>query len=155
MPINKLKKYLNENDVKYVTIQHSSAFTAQEIAESAHISGKELAKVVIVNIDGELAMVVLPASENVDCGIVSKAANGATVLIAGEDEFTARFADCEIGAMPPFGNLYDMKIYLVPTLAEDSEIAFNAGSHTELIKLKYSDFERLAKDAIIELPAGF
>ncbi len=154
MPVNKLKSFLDDNGVKYVCIQHSPAYTAQEIAADAHIPGKELAKTVIVKVDDDLAMVVLPASEQVDCGVVSKAANGADVLLASEGGFSSRFPDCEIGAMPPFGNLYDMKVYLSPTLAEDEEIAFNAGSHTELIKLKYTEFERLAKPAIIKLPKG-
>ena len=152
MLVNKLKTYLNVNRVKFVTIHHSPAYTAQEIADSAHISGKDLAKTVIVRIDDELAMVVLPASELVDCSTISKVANGATVSIANEEEFSSQFPDCEIGAMPPFGNLYDMKVYQSRALAEDDEIAFNACSHTELIKMKYADFERLTEESTTLFP---
>ena len=152
MLVSKLKTYLNVNGVKFVTIQHSAAFTAQEIADSAHISGKELVKTVIVRVGDELAMVVLPASELVDCSTISKLADGATVTIADEDDFSSQFPDCEIGAMPPFGNLYDMKVYQSRALAEDEEIAFNACSHTELIKMKYSDFERLTKESTVLYP---
>lgn len=151
MPAEKLKSFLDENGVKYVTIRHSPAYTASEIAQSAHIPGRELAKTVMVKVGNELAMVVLPASQRVDTAKVSRAAGGADVMLAREDEFRTRFPGCEAGAMPPFGNLYGMKVYLSPALAEDEEIAFNAGSHTELIRLRYADFERLAKQAIIPL----
>lgn len=153
MPTDKLKSFLDENAVKYVTIRHSPAYTASEIAQSAHIPGRELAKTVMVKAGDDLAMVVLPASQRVDTARISKAAGGETVVLAKEEEFRARFPGCEVGAMPPFGNLYGMKVYLSPKLAEDEEIAFNAGSHTELIRLKYADFERLAKSAIVFLPA--
>jgi Ala-tRNA(Pro) deacylase len=154
MPAEKLKSYLDENAVKYVTIRHSPAYTASEIAQSAHIPGRELAKTVMVKVEGELGMVVLPASQRVDTARVSQAAGGANVMLAKEEEFRARFPGCEVGGMPPFGNLYGMKVYLSPKLAEDEEIAFNAGSHTELIRMKYADFERLAKSAIVPLPAS-
>lgn len=154
MPTEKLKSFLDENAVKYVTIRHSPAYTASEIAQSAHIPGRELAKTVMVKVGGDLAMVVLPASQRVDAAKVSQAAGGADVVLAKEEEFRARFPGCEVGAMPPFGNLYGMKVFLSPRLMDDEEIAFNAGSHTELIRLKFSDFERLAQPAIVLLPAS-
>ena len=152
MPVSKLKQYLDDNEIKFVTVSHSAAYTAQEVAAVAHISGKELAKTVMVKVNGELAMAVLPASQYVDFEVLAEAAGGATVEMAGEEEFESRFPDCEMGAMPPFGNLYDMNVYLSPALAEDEEVAFNAGSHTELVKLKYSDYERLVEPAIVKLP---
>tara|TARA_R110002096_G_scaffold316010_9_gene510348 strand:- start:2476 stop:2943 length:468 start_codon:yes stop_codon:yes gene_type:complete len=152
MIVKKLKSFLDENGVKYLIIHHSPAFTAQEVAQSAHISGNEIAKSVMVKVDDELAMVVLPASRMVDCSTVSKAAGGADVLLADEEDFEKRFPGCDLGAMPPFGNLYDLKVYLHPDLSEDEEIAFNAGSHTELVKLKYADYERLAGSSITMLP---
>jgi len=124
MPVDRLKKYLEENDVRFVTIRHSPAFTAQEIAALAHIPGKELAKTVMVKLDGKMAMVVLPA------------------------EFADIFPKCEVGAMPPFGNLWDMSVFVDEHLREDEEIVFNAGSHTELVRLSYADFERLVKPVI-------
>jgi len=139
--------------LKYVSIRHSPAYTAQEIAESAHIPGDEMAKTVMIKVGDKLAMAVLPATEQLDASTVSRAANGADVSLATEDEFSSRLPDCEVGAMPPFGNLYDLQVYLSPKLSEQEEIAFNAGSHTELIRLAYTDFERLAQPAIVPLPA--
>ncbi len=143
MPVSKLKQFLDERDVKYVTISHSKAFTAQEVAASAHIPGKEVAKTVIVKIGGEMAMAVLPASYSVDFELLKRATGTPTVELAAEDEFKSRFPDCEVGAMPPFGSLYGMQTFMAASLAEDEEIAFNAGSHTELIKMPFSTYVRL------------
>jgi len=145
MPVKKLKEYLDRHQVKYVTISHPTVYTTQEIAASAHIPGKELAKTVMVKIDGKTAMAVLPASYRVDFDLLKKAAGASSVKLAGEEEFKNMFPDCEIGAMPPFGNLYGMDVFVAASLAEDAEIAFNAGSHSELIRLSYKDFERLVK----------
>jgi len=145
MPVKKLKEYLDSHQVKYVTISHSPVYTAQEIAGSAHIPGKELAKTVMVKIDGKVAMAVLPASYRVDFDLLKKAAGASSVELASEKEFENMFPDCEIGAMPPFGNLYGMEVFVAASLTEDTEIAFNAGSHSELIRLSYKDFEKLVK----------
>lgn len=145
MPVTRLKEFLDRENVKYVTIGHSPAFTAQEIAERAHIPGKELAKTVMVKIDGKLAMIVVPASEHVRLAHLKEALGADEVELAGEYEFKERFPDCETGAMPPFGNLYDIPVFVSATLREDDEIAFNAGSHSELIRMAYADFERLVK----------
>ncbi len=155
MPVTKLKKYLDSENIKYVSIIHSRAYTAQETAESAHIPGKELAKTVIVKIDGKIGMAVLPADEHVDLELLRGSADADSVVLASEDEFKSLFPQCEVGAMPPFGNLYDMQVYVEESLAEDEEIAFNAGSHTELIKLAYQDFERLAKPTIVRLSSKY
>ncbi len=149
MPIQKLKEFLDSNSIKYVTIGHSRAFTAQETAVSAHIPVKELAKTVMVKIDGKMAMAVLPASSKVDFDLLKKATRAATIEIANEKEFKDLFPDCEIGAMPPFGNLYGMEVFVAKSLTEDREIAFNAGSHRELVKLTYKDFEKLVKPKVI------
>ena len=149
MPAIRLKEYLDKQHVKYVTIDHSPAFTAQEVAQRAHIPGKEMAKTVIVKIDGELAMVVTPASEVVRLGQLKKALGAKDVELASEYEFKDAFPDCETGAMPPFGNLYGMKVYVSPTLREDEEIAFNAGTHKELVRLNFSDFERLVEPTLL------
>jgi Ala-tRNA(Pro) deacylase len=151
MPVNKLKDFLDSQDVKYVTITHSPAYTAQQIAASAHIPGKELAKTVVVKIDGKLAMAVLPASYKVDFDLLKEAAGAESVELAGEVEFKETFPGCEVGAMPPFGNLYGLDVYVAESLAEDDEIAFNACSHTELIKLSYADFEKLVKPKIVKM----
>ncbi|MGB5531047.1 MAG: YbaK/EbsC family protein [Ignavibacteriaceae bacterium] len=145
MPSKKLKAFLDENKIKYVALQHSSAYTAQEIAAIAHIPGKEVAKTVIIKIDGKMAMAVLPASYKVSFDHLKDALGMKEVRLAYEQEFIDKFPDCEVGAMPPFGNIYGMEVYVAESLAEDEEIAFNACSHTELIKMKFKDFEKLVK----------
>jgi len=149
MPVRKLKEFLDSNKVKYVTISHSTAYTATEIAASAHIPEKELAKTVVLKIDGKMAMAVLSASHKVDFDRLKGTLGAGSVELASEVEFKDRFSDCDIGAMPPFGNLYGMEVFVAESLAEDKEIAFNAGSHTELIKLSYGDFERLVKPKVV------
>lgn len=150
MSVEKLRKFLDDHKVKYVSIAHSPAYTAQEIAASAHIPGKELAKAVMVKLDGKLAMAVLPAPFQVDFDRLKAGTGASTVELATELEFKNQFSDCEVGAMPPFGNLYGLNVYVSKALAEDNEIVFNAGSHTELIKLPYADFSRLANPNVIE-----
>ncbi len=145
MPSKKLKQFLDENNVKYISIQHSSAFTAQEIAAIAHIPGKDLAKTVIIKINGKMAMAVLPASYKVSFDNLKETLGVTEARLAYEQEFIDKFPDCEVGAMPPFGNIYGMEVFVAESLAEEEEIAFNACSHTELIKMKFSDFERLVQ----------
>lgn len=153
MPAKKLKEFLDAHQVKYVTIRHSEAYTAQEIAALAHIRGKELAKTVMVKVDGKMAMAVLPASNRVDMSLLNAAAGAKSIGLATESEFKSLFPDCEIGAMPPFGNLYGMSVFADASLSKDDEIAFNAGSHIELIRMAYKDFERLVQPAVAEFSA--
>ena len=151
MPVQQLKNFLDNNHVKYTTITHSPEYTAQEIAASAHIPGKELAKTVIVKIDGEFAMAVLPATTHLSLSRLRTAAGVGDAEIASESEFEKLFPDCELGAMPPFGNLYDMPVYAAEELTEDEKIAFNAGTHSELVQLAYSDFEKLVHPKVVAL----
>ncbi len=151
MPVKKLKKFLDSHNVKYVSISHSPAYSAQEVAASAHIPGKELAKTVIVRIDDGFAMAVLPASYRVHLGHLKVAVSASHVELATETEVENLFPDCEKGAMPPFGNLYNLDVFVAEQLAEDEEIAFSAGSHTELVRMAYKDFESLAKPKITAL----
>jgi Ala-tRNA(Pro) deacylase len=150
MPIQKLREFLDENLVKYVVITHSKAYTSHGIAASAHISGSDLAKTVMLKKDGELCMAVLPASRLVKLSAFAKVTNSQEASLASERDFKDRFPDCEVGAMPPFGNLYGLPVYVDTSLTRDREIAFNAGSHRELVKLAYSDFERLVKPTIVD-----
>ena len=145
----KLKEYLDENRIRYVTIRHSPAYTAQEIAASAHIPGKELAKTVMVKLDDQMAMAVLPASHRVDFDQLCETAGARKTELATEAEFRDRFPGCDVGAMPPFGNLYEMPVYVSESLAEDETIAFNAGTHAELIQMTYADFERLVEPRVL------
>jgi Ala-tRNA(Pro) deacylase len=144
----KLKDFLDLRNIKYVTITHSQAFTAAEIAQSAHIPGGILAKTVMVVIDGALAMAVVPSNRRLRLDDLRDLAATDDVKLAHEYDFKRRFPDCEPGAMPPFGNLYDMSTYVSPDLAAEGEIAFNAGSHTELIRMSWHDYERLAKPRV-------
>ena len=150
MPVKRLKEFLDSQNVKYTSIAHSTAYTAQEIAASAHIHGKELAKTVIVKIDGKMTMAVLPASHKVDLVFLKGAAKASKVELTSEQEFKSMFPDCNVGAMPPFGNLYDMDVYAEESLAEEEEIAFSAGSHAELVRMAYKDFERLVKPTVAD-----
>jgi len=148
MILKQLVDFLDSNKAKYIVISHSPAFTAQDVAQSAHIPGKEVAKTVIVWMDGTMAMSVLPASQMVDFNLLKEVTGAKNVELATESEFKDRFPDCEVGAMPPFGNLFNMRVFAARSLAEDKEIAFNAGSHREVLKMAYADFERLVKPRI-------
>jgi len=153
MPVQKLKQFLDSQGVKYVSIGHSPAYTAPEIAAAAHVHGKQLAKTVIVKIDGKLAMAVLPANYHVNLEVLKKAIGARTVELASEQEFKGRFPECEIGAMPPFGSIYDMAVYAEDALEENQEILFNAGTHSELIRMSYKDFRRIADPKVISFLA--
>ena len=151
MPSTLLKKILDENQIKYVSILHSIAFTAVDIAKSVHIPSRELAKTVILDINNELAMAVVPANYKVNLNILRQALGTDSIKLADESSFSPHFNDCEVGAMPPFGCLYDMKVYVAESLSEDEKIAFNAGSHLEVIQMTYKDYEALAKPSFIFL----
>lgn len=155
MPSQKVKTYLDENKIKYITITHSLSYTAQEIAASAHIKGKGFAKTVLIKVKGKLAMAVLPGSYKIDFDMMKKALQTDDIRLANEQEFKDSFPGCEVGAMPPFGNLFGVDVYVAASLVEDEEIAFNAGTHTELIKMQYSDFERLVKPKIVRFSSKY
>jgi Ala-tRNA(Pro) deacylase len=149
MPVKTLKEFLDREKVKYISLVHSTAYTAQEVAASAHITGRELAKTVIVELDGKMAMAVLPANRKIVLQDLREVTGSDEVKFASEEEFKQKFPDCETGAMPPFGNLYGMDVYVAQTLTENDEIAFNAGSHTEVIRMACADFERLVHPKVM------
>ena len=149
MPVKKLKAFLDQEKIKYVSIVHSPAYTAQEVAASAHITGRELAKTVIVQLDGQMAMAVLPANRKIILQDLREVTGADQVKFVPEDKFKKLFPDCETGAMPPFGNLYGMEVFMAASLTENDTIAFNAGSHTEVIKLAFKDFERLVHPNVL------
>jgi Ala-tRNA(Pro) deacylase len=150
MPAAKLKQFLDQHGVKYVSIAHSPAFTAPEVAESAHIAGQDFAKTVIVKVDGEMTMVVLPANRKIDLADLREMLVSERVELATEDEFEKRFPDCERGAMPPFGNLYGLPVYIAMELAGEKEIAFNAGTHREIITMRFDDYARVARPIVMD-----
>ena len=149
MPVKALKQFLDTEKIKYISIIHSTAYTAQEVAASAHITGKELAKTVIVELDGQMAMAVLPANRKIVLQDLREVTGSDEVKFASEEEFEMKFPDCETGAMPPFGNLYGMNVYAAESLGQNDQIAFNAGSHTEVMKMAYKDFERLVHPKVV------
>jgi len=151
MPLTKLREFLDSRHIKYLVISHSVAYTAQGIAALVHMSGKKMAKTVIVKIDGVLAMAVVPASLHVDLDLLRAATGARVVEVATEQEFKDAFPDCETGAMPPFGNLYDMPVYADASLAENEEITFNAGTHRELMRMTWADLARLVDPQITNL----
>ena len=153
MPVKKLRQFLDSQDIKYITISHSPAYTAQLIAAAAHLPGKGVAKTVMIKLDGKMVMVVLPAPYKVDLQLLEDATGAEQVELATEREFRELFPECELGAMPPFGNLYGLDVYVAKKLTEDTEIAFNAGTHTELIQLAYADFERLVRPRVLAIAA--
>jgi len=151
MPLSKLIQYLDKNHKKYVVVKHSQAYTAQEVAASAHIPGKEMVKTVILKIDGDMKMAVLPSTHQVNFDLLKDALDSDNAELAAENEFKSLFPDCEVGAMPPFGNLYDMDTYVAESLTDNNEIAFNAGTHKELVKMSYSDFVELVQPIILSM----
>ena len=154
MPLSMLREFLDRNRIQYLVISHSVAYTAQGIAALTHTPGKELAKTVMVMIDGRLAMAVVPASLRVDLYRLQKYLGAESVELASEYEFRDRFPDCETGSMPPFGNLYGMKVFADESLAHDKEIAFNAGSHRELVRMSWEDYVALVEPKIVGIAAG-
>lgn len=148
MPLQKLIDFLEENEVKFTRIIHSTAYTAQVIAHRAHISGNMLAKVIILKgpEDG-FVMSVLPANYQIDLDKISDFC-GKKLELASEEEFHKLFPGCETGAMPPFGNLFDLPVYVSESLAKSEDIAFNAGNHRELLQLHFDDFKKLVNPVI-------
>ena len=144
----RLEAYLRDNKVPFEVTHHPLAYTAQEIAAAEHVPGKKLAKVVMVIADGKLAMLTLPAPAHVSIDKAIALLGASQVRLAREEEFAEAFPDCEVGAMPPFGNLYDVPVYVDKALTEDDEIVFQAGTHTDTIVMGYKDFERLVKPTV-------
>jgi Ala-tRNA(Pro) deacylase len=147
---DRLEDYLRENGVPFEVQHHPRAITAQEVAASEHVPGKMLAKVVMVSADGEMAMLSLPAPYQVDLEKAGKMLGAEEARLAQEEEFEGAFPDCEVGAMPPFGNLYGLPVYVEEALAEDETIFFRAGTHTDTMSVGYADFERLVEPTVGE-----
>lgn len=145
MPVKKLQEYLQQNHVNYTSIPHSVAYAAKEISHVTHTPEKSLAKTVIVFAGTKMVMLVLPANEAINFDALKQSLHENDITLATEHEFAKKFKDCEVGAMPPFGNLYNMEVYVEEHLAKNKEIAFNGGTHTEIVKLAYQDYEKLVK----------
>jgi Ala-tRNA(Pro) deacylase len=148
MPVRQLREFLDSHQVQYMTIPHPPAYSAQTVAASTHTPGKAVAKPVIVRLDGKMAMAVLPACNLIDFDRLKEVAGAGHAELAHEEEFQSIFPECEVGAMPPFGNLYDLEVFVDKALTEDQEIAFNAGSHRELMRMACRDFEGLVNPKV-------
>ncbi len=149
MPLKKrLKDFLDENHIKYVTMIHSKAYTAQEIAAILHVPGKSFAKTVILKADGKFVMAVLPATHRINLDLFKQVAHAHEVEMATEEEFEKLFPGCEIGAMPAIGRIYELPTYVDSSLTRNEDICFNATTHSEVIKMKYPDYERLTEPII-------
>ncbi|MDN5848545.1 MAG: YbaK/EbsC family protein [Nitrococcus sp.] len=150
MPAEQLRQFLNQNEINYLIIQHSPAFTAQGIAQAAHVSGRQFAKTVMVSLNGCLALVAIPAMRRVDLPRLARAVGATRAVLASESEFQDRFPGCDLGAMPPFGNLFGMETYVSRELSRAQEIAFNAGSQSEVMLLAWQDYLRLVQPKVLD-----
>lgn len=150
----RLEQWLDASGVKYEITVHPVAYTAQDVAASEHLSGYQVAKVVMAVVDGQLVMLVLPAPHRVDLDRLKQALGVGTVRLAEEREFSSLFPDCDVGAMPPFGNLYDLTVYADPGLTAHPQIVFNAGSHRETMAIAYADFQRLVHPQVIDFSSA-
>jgi len=142
-----LEEYLTGERVAYTIDDHPARYTAQELAQVEHVPGRLIAKAVMVVADGNPVMVVVPGVSKVDLAAVRKALGAKEVRLALEQEFGHLFPDCEIGAMPPFGNLYGVPVLVDAALACDPVIFFNAGSHRRAVTMTYADYARLVRPA--------
>jgi Ala-tRNA(Pro) deacylase len=152
MPIlTRLKELFDEAKVSYEVYNHPLAYTAQEIAARQHFSGKEMAKVVMLEVDDRLIMGVIPGSQKINLNTVKASLGAKQVRLATEDEFISRFPECEVGAMPPFGHLFGLPVFVDPALEKDDVIYFNVGNHVQTVRLSYKDFAQLVKPQIARL----
>jgi Ala-tRNA(Pro) deacylase len=152
MPISKkLRDFLTKNKISFEAMQHSVAYTAQEIAQAQHVPGNETIKSVIVKVDGKCVMCVLPATYKIDLEKLKKVLNGKTLQLAGEEDLSKLFPDYELGAEPPFGNLYGLDVYVDSSLQNNETVVFNAGTHTDTVRLAFSDFTKLAKPQFADI----
>ena len=149
--LKKLKMVLDEAKVPYEVYNHALAYTAQEIAARQHVSGNELAKVVMIEADDQLVMGVIRGNDKIALHVVEESLNVRHARLATEDEFIARFPECEVGTMPPFGHLFGLSVYVDPALAKDEYIYFNAGNHVQTVRLRYKDFARLVQPQVVRL----
>jgi Ala-tRNA(Pro) deacylase len=152
--LQRLREYLDMAGVAYQVVRHPTRYTAQELAQEEHVSGKLIAKVVLVMADQRLVMAVVPATSRINMPWIRAALKAKSARLATETEFLGAFPDCEVGAMPPFGNLYHMPVLVDRALTQDPVIMFNAGAHDILITMTYTDFERLVQPKVAIIATG-
>lgn len=153
--LKKLCNFLDSNKIKYKKISHSKTETAEQTAQSAHINEREFAKTVMFKVQGKMAMAVISASETIDLELLATACDVDRVDLASEEDFSKLFPECETGAMPPVGNLYNMDVYIEEEMTLNDNITFNAGSHTELIQMSMSDYLALVSPDVVRLSSAY
>lgn len=156
MATRRIREFLDGNYARYVMVRHAPAYDAQRVAEQAHVPGRQVAKVVVVVVDGRLGMAVVPATHDVDLEVLRAQVGAADVHLADEDQFADRFDGCQLGAAPPFGNLFGVDTYVDASLADEPFIAFPAGTHTDVIVMEFNDYRRLVRPYVarFDVPAG-
>ena len=147
---SRLEQYFRDNGVEYTTMRHVTAYTAQEVAAAQNVPGKQVAKVVMAIADAKIVMLVMPASYRIDFARLKNVLGVKEARLAQETEFSGLFPDCDIGAMPPFGNLYNVPVYVDRVLTEDPAIVFQAGTHRDMVKIAYKDYARLAQPIVAD-----
>jgi len=151
MSIRQTIDFLDQHDARYVVISHAKAYTAQQVAASTHIPGRDMIKVVAVLIDGQLALAAVPATCDVDTERLRSAADAQVVEIASEWDLADRFPGCELGAMPPIGQPVGVDVYMDRHLAREKFIAFNAGTHSDVIVMQFPDYRRVAHPKLVNI----
>jgi Ala-tRNA(Pro) deacylase len=151
MPVQRLINLFDQNKIHYTLIPHPDTYTSAATGAVTHIPGREIAKTVMVRVNGEPAMSVIPASRHLDLNALKNELGTKDVQLMTELEFASAFPDCDIGAMPPLGILYKLPVYVDERLSREAEIAFNAGSHHELVRLAYKEFERLQQPKVLRI----
>jgi Ala-tRNA(Pro) deacylase len=151
MPAQRLINLLDQNKIHYTVISHSDTYTSAATGAVTHIPGRAIAKTVMVRVNGEPAMSVIPGSRHLDLNSLKKELGTKEVQLMSELEFASAFPDCDIGAMPPLGVLYKLPVYVDERLSREGEIVFNAGSHHELVRLAYKEFEQLQHPKVLRI----
>ena len=151
MPTNRVLTYLDAHDVFYEIVHHKLDYTAQEAAANTHTPGRQFAKVVLLGMPGGHVMAVVPAIHKIDLEKVRQGIGTSQVRLADESALRDLCPDCDVGAAPPFGNLYDVPVYVDPSITRDEHITFNGGTHEDAVKMRYSDFERLVHPTIMDM----
>ncbi len=149
--LQRLLQYLDENRVEYTHHTHPTAYTAREVASVEHVPAHRIAKVVVYFTENGYGMAVLPGDSMLDLQSLRTALGVSRLRLATESELADLFPDCELGAMPPFGNLFDLPVFVDGSLTTEETIAFNAGTHRDVVHMKYRDFERLVRPKVMNL----
>lgn len=148
---SRLESFLAESGVHYERVHHRPDYQAEQAALDTHTPAREFAKTVFVEVDGRFAMAVMAADQFLSERRMRESLGAGQIRLANEEEIERLCPDSDVGAAPPFGNLYGLDVYVSPTLARDEQITFNAGSHQEAMRMAYADFARLAKPRVVAM----